>query len=114
MYLLFGAHWAKNKGYGYVHILKEHWREFRLPSADASPASVKVVANFVATILTRKTSVFCEFSGHYGDCRPIIVKAKKGAVVLQLRVDEPSGEEYYSIVSAFTNPNVHGQGIGTL
>jgi hypothetical protein len=114
VYLLFGAHWDKNKGYGCVHILKEHWREFKLSSADASPASIKIVADFVASILTRKTSVLCEFSGHTGDYRPIVVKGKKGAVVLQLRLDEPSGEEYYSVVSAFTNPNVHGQAIGTL
>ncbi len=83
-----------------VHILDGHAAEFGLQSKEPSPHSAHVVSEFVASILSTPASVLCEFSDMRGNHKMIAVKSRRGSVVLQPRIDAPTNEAYYSVVTA--------------
>jgi len=114
VYLLFGEHWSRHRGYGAWHILEGHWKEIKLSTKAVSPGNVTAVSAFVARVLTRRAKIYCEFASTRGKHKPMVVKSGNGSVVLEPMVDRSSREFYYSVVTAFSDTNAKGPEIGTL
>jgi hypothetical protein len=81
VYLLFGEHWSRHRGYGVLHILEGHWKEIKLSRKEASPGTVTAVSAFVAGVLTRRAKIHCEFASMRGKHKPIVVKGGSGSAV---------------------------------
>ena len=128
VFLLYGKHWNRHKGFGVVHILAEHGNEIPLKHYHGSvrprivpmcpkhpsPDALDAVARFVANICSHRAGINCEFNGMRGDHRPLIIKGLAGTVVLELRDCSETGSPYYSVVTAMTATNVRGTQIGSL
>lgn len=124
VFLLYGKHWGKHKGFGVVHILAEHANEIPLVKSIArvvprcpktpTPQAVLAVSRFVAAICTRKADIACEFAGMIGNHRPIIIKTYAGTVILEYRICTESNSPYYSVVTAMSSTKAKGSVIGSL
>ncbi|MDT8992693.1 hypothetical protein RQP54_17610 [Curvibacter sp. APW13] len=122
--LLYGKHWKKNKGFGVSHILEEHHNEIPLVKKlgrvvstcprHPTPAAVSAVAQFVADICARYADIACEYAGMRGDHRPLIIKSRKGTVVLEYRQCNETASPYYSVVTAMSSTKAKGTVIGAL
>jgi hypothetical protein len=115
--LLFGEHWSRHNGYGYVHILKGHYRELGYKDVpELGHESLKKVADFVSKVLKSRTDILCEFSQMKHNHRPLVVNGIEGTVWLELRF-ENSGkgrEPYYSVVTGIPKKKGVGTRIGNV
>ncbi|GEM_PF-725429 len=113
--LLYGEHWSRHNGYGYVHILKGHWRELGYrKQPELGPESLSRVAKFVSQVLKSKMRILCEFSEMKKNHRPLVVNGIVGTVWLELRFEStPHGREpYYSVITAIPKKQGAGSEIG--
>lgn len=114
VFLLYGKHWDRNKGFGVIHILEGHSREIDLKTKEPSPAAVSRVASFVASICARGAKITCEFADLRGNHRPVIVRSSAGTVVLEYKSCRETGLGYYSVVTAMAATKAKGSVIGAL
>lgn len=111
-FLLYGEHWNRHNGYGYVHILKGHYRELGYKKEpELGHESLTRVTNFVSNVLKSKTDILCEFAEMKNDHRPLVVNGLVGTVWLELRYQSSgkSQEPYYSVITGI--PKKKGAGI---
>lgn len=113
IYLLIGKHTGPNKGFGIVHILQEHHQDIKAKDKLVSYENSILVAKYVSDILSSGSKIICPLDFIDND-RPIIVQSKIGRVVLEKFICPINQEIYYSVITAFSNPNVKGHQIGSL
>jgi hypothetical protein len=75
--LLYGKHWDRHRGFGFVHILEGHWREIGILNKQADLNSISAVATFVAEICGKGAKISCEFADIRGRHKPLIVKGTR-------------------------------------
>jgi hypothetical protein len=114
VFLLYGRHWDRSKGFGCLHIIEGHWREIGLKSKEPDLTAVAHVAEFVAAICSRGAQITCEFASLRGDHRPMIIRAPGGMVVLEYKTCRDTGIGYYSVVTAMAATKAKGPVIGAL
>jgi hypothetical protein len=114
VFLLFGKHWDRHKGFGVLHILAGHWREIGLQDHAVNSTSVAAVAHFVAGICAKGAKISCEFSDLRGNHKPLIIKGMKGTVVLELKRCNVANDAYYSVVTAIATTKAKGSVVGAL
>lgn len=107
IYLRAGKHTGHHKGFGARHIWEEH-------GADLIRFGYKTfddVPRFVADIIVHDANVVCEFNAMKGDDRLIVLRGRKGRVILSAWANE-DGDYHYSVVTAFRNGTSNGQAVG--
>jgi hypothetical protein len=112
--LLYGKHWDRHRGFGFVHILEGHWREIGILNKQADLNSISAVATFVAEICGKGAKISCEFADIRGRHKPLIVKGTRGTVVLELKQCHETNDAYYSVVTAMRTTKIKGSVIGAL
>lgn len=113
IYLLIGEHKGEHHGFGIVHILQEHFMEIKAKNKIVSYENCLLVSQYISQILFHGSAIMCK-DNFLDDDRPVIVKNKFGRVVLGKFIDPTNKEVYYSVITAFSNPNVKGHQIGSL
>lgn len=109
IYLRAGRHIGPNKGYGVKHIWDEHGHEMARWGCKA----VDEVAAYVASVITHKAPIYCEFHQTKNGYRVAVLKSSKGTVILEPIVNENHEFEFYSIVTAYKmSRRAHGTEIG--
>ncbi len=93
--------------FGARHIWEKHHREFQLAAPSDLPGMVSSILEDGAYVLLTNESI-----GHV-PCRPLVLKASIGLVVLEQKIND-FGKKEYSIVTAYGKKNQKGIVIGTL
>lgn len=110
-FLLFGKHWTRHKGYGYEHIIKEHWRELGYKQEPMlGYESLARVTDFVSKVLITGKDILCEHAQMRGNPRPLVVHGLVGTVWLDLF--KFGNAPYYSVVTAIPKKKGAGSMIG--
>lgn len=107
IYLRRGKHTGPNKGFGARHIFAEHHREM----AQRGFNSIADVPSYVASILHAGTPLYFEGNGFR---QPRILAVKGGAGTSVLQYIEGNGIPIWSVVTAFSAFNRHGQLVGNI
>lgn len=108
IYLKYGIHYRQNNGFGLIHIWESHQHELLPMGYNTMEDS----ARYVADILSAGAKIHCEFSSMNNE-RVAIVKSSLGLLIAEHRLDGRN-QDYYSVVTAYKNRNVHGVLIGQL
>lgn len=102
-----GEHRGPNKGFGIVHILKEHKSDLTKHNLDHSDEGVIC---YVKLILRSGARIYSEFASLRGFHRPMVILSSIGTVVLERK--DIKGKTLYSVVTAFGGNKVKGIQIG--
>jgi hypothetical protein len=103
IYLKFGEHTGKNRGFGMTHIWIEHQSEL----IKLGYLTIDDVPRYVSEIIVPGASI------HIEDVRrPTILRSAKGIAILELKQFGEVCE--YSVVTAYPRKNAHGSIIGQL
>lgn len=109
-----GRHIGPHKGFGIRHIWTERGNELQ----KWGYPSIYEVPNFINEIIQDKTQIVCEFSSMSGYERLIVMKGKKGCVVLEAREEIQKKDEepqlLYSVVTAYRGRNPNGQSVAVV
>jgi hypothetical protein len=109
IYLRAGRHIGRNKGYGVKHIWDEHGHE--LPRWGCK--TVDDVVAYVASVITHKAPIYCEFHQTTNGYRVAVLKSSKGTVILEPIHTEEQGFAFYSVVTAYKmSRRPHGTEVG--
>ncbi len=109
IHLRAGRHIGRNKGYGVRHIWDEHGHE--LPRWGCK--TVDEVATYVASVITHKAPIYCEFHQTKNGFRVAVLRSSKGTVILEPIVNEDFELQFYSVVTAYKmNRRSHGTEVG--
>ncbi len=104
-----GKHFGPNRGFGIVHIWKEHAMALKKIGYDNSTN----VPRFIADIIKPNSPIHCEFNNLKGKHKIAVVRSTLGIVILEKKQD---GDNivFYSVVTAFDKKFAHGTKIGTV
>lgn len=109
-----GKHIGPHKGFGIRHIWAERGQELQTWGYP----SIYTVPNFINEIIQDKAKIVCEFNAMRVNERLIVMKGRKGCVVLEAREEIPKNNEepelLYSIVTAYRGRNPSGQLVATI
>jgi hypothetical protein len=108
IYLRYGRHFGTNQGFGFEHI----WQA-RFPTCSDLKTATALVADLIASILTKGATIHYEFGTGNADRRSTVFKSKAGVVIVEERLDG-NNDVFYSIVTAFEAPKANGPVIGSL
>ena len=113
IFLKYGVHQKVNRGFGAIHIWKEHENEILAMGYEASE-KIALTAHFVSDILQSGTKIYCEFS-RQGKERLTVLKRNNRVVIIE-HLHDGNYNTVYSVVSAYklTRRKPHGQLIGNL
>jgi hypothetical protein len=107
IYLRYGRHIGANRGFGLIHIWKEHFKEI----TNTHDAIIDI-GKFVSSIISENAKIYCEDFSSRKRPRTTIFKSKKGLVILEERRDGKNNC-YYAVVTAYSG-NAKGSQIGAL
>ncbi|MBT0719653.1 hypothetical protein HGT71_15525 [Rosenbergiella epipactidis] len=107
IYLRAGKHIGPHKGFGIRHIWEQH-------GADLIRGGYRTfndVPRFVSDIIVDGANIVCEFNAMKSHDRLIILRGRKGRVILSAW-SNGDDEFYYSVVTAFRNGASNGTAVG--
>lgn len=108
IYLRYGEHFGPNRGYGLVHIWREHFRAALSPM-EALPDA----AQLLNRVLRPKSTIHYEYGVGRAANRTTVLRSSDGIVILEKRPDGLN-RVFYAIVTAFPGRNANGPIIGAI
>lgn len=112
IYLRYGEHRGAHRGFGLVHVWREHGKEIRRETQSpllTVEEAIEIIPGYVAGLLIKGAPIHSEFDQKM---RCMVVKIRKGVVLLEPFLDGDAGT-YYSIVTAYGG-QAKGPKIGAL
>jgi len=106
-----GRHYGPHRGFGIRHI----WQERGHDLARFGYPSIYDVPRFVSDVIVDGAIVVCEFNEMAGHHRLIVLRGRKGCVVLAAFPDLNNEDEiFYSVVTAYRNRATNGRAVAVV
>jgi hypothetical protein len=112
VFLKYGQHIARNRGFGVAHIWAEHYKELAKLGYNTENISLNV-AHYISDIIVSGIPLFCEFNDIRGNHRIAAIRHHIGVCYVEEKTDN-SDNIYYSVVTAFRNAKPRGTRIGSV
>lgn len=108
IYLRYGEHFGPNRGYGLVHIWKEHFC-----SAASAIEALPAAAQLLNRVLQPRSTIHYEYGVGRAADRSTVLRSAAGIAILEKRLDGLN-KVFYAIVTAFPGKNANGPVIGAI
>lgn len=108
IYLRFGVHLGRNRGWGLEHIWQGHFGS-SLTFQDAEPK----VTGLLNSIIVPGAAIHYEYGLGKAENRSTVFRSSSGIVIVEKKLDG-SNQVFYSVVTAFPARRANGSVIGTL